>query len=169
MNAALDPGSLPLRDIHLPEAVSWWPPAPGWWLLLCLAALLVFAALRPRRGRRTRRSALGRARQELAEIKHEFDLRPDRAGLARALSVLLRRLAMSLYGRRDAAALTGEDWLAFLDQKAEGHEFTQGAGRSLIEAPYRPNPEYDHAALLQLVSGWIEKAAAERGKRHAAI
>lgn len=167
MIADAAPDSLPLRDIHLPEAVSWWPPAPGWWLLLCLAALLVFAALRRRR--RMRRSALGRARRALAEIKHEFDPRSDRSGLAKALSVLLRRLAMSLYGRREAAALTGEDWLAFLDQKVGGHEFTRGAGRSLIEAPYRPNPEYDHAALLQLVSGWIEKAAAERSKRHAAI
>ena len=22
-----------LRGYHLPEAVSWWPPGPGWWLL----------------------------------------------------------------------------------------------------------------------------------------
>ena len=24
---------LDLRDIHLPEAIGWWPPAIGWWLL----------------------------------------------------------------------------------------------------------------------------------------
>ncbi|MDP7406676.1 MAG: DUF4381 domain-containing protein, partial [SAR324 cluster bacterium] len=22
-----------LRDVHLPPAVSWWPPAPGWWII----------------------------------------------------------------------------------------------------------------------------------------
>lgn len=168
MNAAPDPGSLPLRDIHLPEAVSWWPPAPGWWLLLGLVALLVFAALRRWRRGRGRRAALCHARRELAAIRRTFRLRPDQAGLARALSALLRRLAMSLYGRRAAAALTGEDWLAFLDQKAGGHAFTQGAGRDLIEAPYRADPAFDHAALLQLVSGWIDKAAG-RGRRHAGI
>ena len=165
---ALDPGSLPLRDIHLPDAVSWWPPAPGWWLLLGLVALLVFAAFRRWRRGRGRRAAVCHARRELAAIRQTFRLRPDRAGLARALSALLRRLAMSLYGRRDAAALTGEDWLAFLDQKAGGHAFTQGAGRGLIEAPYRADPEYDHAALLRLVSEWIDKAAG-RGRRHAGI
>ena len=168
MNAAPDPGSLPLRDIHLPDAVSWWPPAPGWWLLLGLVALLVFAALRRWRRGRGRRAALCHARRELAAIRRTFRLRPDQAGLARALSALLRRLAMSLYGRRAAAALTGEDWLAFLDQKAGGHAFTQGAGRDLIEAPYRADPAFDHAALLQLVSGWIDKAAG-RGQRHAGI
>ena len=26
--------ALPLRDIQLPDAVSWWPLAMGWWLLL---------------------------------------------------------------------------------------------------------------------------------------
>jgi len=32
-----------LRDIHLPDAISWWTPAIGWWILLALviAAFIV--------------------------------------------------------------------------------------------------------------------------------
>jgi hypothetical protein len=26
-----------LRDIQLPEPISWWPLAPGWWVLIILA------------------------------------------------------------------------------------------------------------------------------------
>ncbi len=32
-----------LRDIHLPEPVTFWPPAPGWWFILLLILIgLVF-------------------------------------------------------------------------------------------------------------------------------
>ena len=34
-----NPALAQLKDIHLPQAVHWWPPAPGWWLV----ALLVLA------------------------------------------------------------------------------------------------------------------------------
>ena len=36
---------LPLKDIHLPEAIGWWPLAPGWWILLLLIGLLIFAVV----------------------------------------------------------------------------------------------------------------------------
>ena len=30
----MDPQQIPLRDLHLPDAISWWPLAPGWWLAI---------------------------------------------------------------------------------------------------------------------------------------
>ena len=33
----MDPEQIPLRDLHLPEAIGWWPLAPGWWLVIAIA------------------------------------------------------------------------------------------------------------------------------------
>ena len=51
MNPVLDPAQLPLRDIHLPEAIGLWPPAFGWWILVGAVLVgMVFWALRYRAG-----------------------------------------------------------------------------------------------------------------------
>ena len=43
MNGSPDPLS-ELRDIHLPDPVSWWPPAPGWWIAVGIGFGLLAAA-----------------------------------------------------------------------------------------------------------------------------
>ena len=30
-----------LRDVHLPEPVSWWPLAPGYWIVLALVVVVL--------------------------------------------------------------------------------------------------------------------------------
>jgi hypothetical protein len=35
-----------LRDIHLPQAVHWWPPAPGWWVVAALILALTIWLVR---------------------------------------------------------------------------------------------------------------------------
>ena len=158
MIAPSDPKNLPLRDIHLPDPVSWWPLAPGWWLLalLCIAAVSLCFLLWRRR-QRYLSSAFYQAKTELERIRWKFDLDQNATGLTEELSILLRRISISLYGRRQTASLVGQDWLLFLDQHGGGGAFSNGAGRVLIDAPYRPvSGNINAEALLQLVSDWIE-------------
>ncbi|HIE64294.1 MAG: DUF4381 domain-containing protein [Nitrospira sp.] len=150
--------ALQLRDIHLPDPVSWWPPAPGWWGLITLA-LLFFLALRAflkmKKARRVRVAAL----KELELLSTTFTQAQDAHHLVKALSVLLRRICLSYYPRFDVAGLTGEAWLHFLDQHFEeekGHgRFSKSLGRSLITAPYQAKAEIDGLGLLNLCKDWI--------------
>ena len=64
----MQPTQLPLKDIHLPEAIGWWPPAIGWWLLAVLIPLSI-ALLYWIYKRLTRKTAIKTAKKNLAAIK----------------------------------------------------------------------------------------------------
>ncbi len=153
-----------LRDIHLPVEPSWWPPAPGWWLLAALVALALAylgrSALRHRRERRWR----GRVQAEVERIAATHAARPDPARLAAELSGLLRRASLLL--EPHAAALAGEAWLGFLDARVGGEDFSRGVGRVLLDAPWRRAPAFDADALIALTRRWLEHALAQE-HRHA--
>ena len=161
-----------LRGYHPPEPVSWWPPAPGWWLLTLLMAgllaLLLVWALRAWRRRRRLRAAPRAALDELAALRAAHARDADTAAYARGLSRLLRRFALARYPRRAVAGLSGEDWLAFLDAHGGAGRFQAGPGRELLVAPYRPGGELaarDNLAtggelavgeLATLIEDWIQ-------------
>ena len=158
------PESIPLRDIHLPAAIGWWPPAPGWWalavlLLLAVAALGVAVARHYSRRRVLARHALA----ELQAIERRHAARPDAAALSQSLSALLRRVAMSAQTRKAAAAVTGAAWLRHLDALAGETMFDNAFGRGFIDAAYRPRPDIDAAALLTLCRDWIVKVGQNKG------
>ena len=148
--------TLQLRDIHLPGAPGWWPPAPGWWivaaLLLTLLAWLALFTTRRLRLRRRRQRILA----TLAGLEAELTNQPSPQALAR-LSMLLRRLALSRFAQRDVAALTGSDWLQFLDQSGGNGRFAHGPGRVLASGPYQSSlaHELDAKGLTALVREWI--------------
>lgn len=142
----MDPTQLPLRDIHLPEAVGWWPLAPGWWALLLvfavLALWLVTRAMRRYKEAAPRRYAL----RELQRIEEEFRQQSDPVALGRQVSELLRRSMLAYAPRRDVAGLTGEAWLAWLDQGLPVPYFHTDGGKSLLQLPYR-NPRGDFSDI----------------------
>lgn len=147
---------LDLRPYHLPEPVSWWPLAPGWWilatLLISVAVALAFYL------RHRRRSAANAARHALSDIRAQWITTGDNLMLVQALSVYLRRIAMSYVAREKVAGLSDEAWLTFLDRTmgAQGTDkpFSQGVGQTLVTAPYLRDPEIDGEALLSLAHQW---------------
>lgn len=143
---------LPLRDIHLPEPIGWWPPAPGWWLLAILVpALIVGLIWLIRRWRRI--TPIKLALRELDFLQGDAGLSPDTK--LRRLSILLRQTALSLYPRQSVAGLSGEDWLRWLDETLGEPRFSQGPGRLLVEAPYRRAPAANLDELLALCREWL--------------
>lgn len=143
-----------LRDIHLPAPVSFWPPAPGWWLLAGLLVLLLIAAVWWwRRYRRTayRRAAL----KELQQLQQALQQGQADTPILIELSILLRRVAISRYGRQQVAALNGKDWLAFLDRSGRTTQFS-AQGQALLEAPYRRDAAISAEPLLTLAKHWLQ-------------
>ncbi len=141
------PADLPLRDIHLPPAVGSWPPAIGWWLLLGLLLAAFYLGWGYWQRRRLQRLALAR----LNALARRSD-----AQLPAALSCLLRQAVISHFPSH-AAGLTGQSWLEFLDRPFADRPFTTGVGRCLVDAPYRPEPQVDNAALIALCRRWLKK------------
>jgi hypothetical protein len=133
----MDPTQIPLRDLHLPEAIGWWPLAPGWWfLIVILLAGIVYLSYRSIR--KWRRNAMRRvALMELSRIQREYKKGVDEVTLAIELSELLRRTMLAYAPRIEVAGLTGKRWLQWLDQGLDDRPFSEGPGQNVESLPYR--------------------------------
>ncbi|RLA25374.1 MAG: DUF4381 domain-containing protein [Gammaproteobacteria bacterium] len=144
---------LPLRDIHIPEAISWWPPAIGWWVLAVLIPLVLYLSYKLYK-HLTRKTALKSAKKYFQILRHDEQM-PKREKLV-ALSSLMRRTAMSLYPRTDVASLTGEDWLNFLDNSIPNRGFNSDTGWLLTDALYSQKADTQYLApLFNLCETWL--------------
>lgn len=61
-----------LRDIHLPQAVHWWPPAPGWWIVAALVLALTIWLVRYLQRRYRRQYFRSESQDLLKEIWHNY-------------------------------------------------------------------------------------------------
>lgn len=147
--------SLPLRDIHLPDAVSGWPPAPGWWLLLVL--LIVLAVLLPKLIRYLKRPRPNKlALAEFSQIKKQFQQQQNHQQLARDISALFRRIGLTYYSREQVASLTGKEWLQQLNKLNPQQTLADGIIDTISMAAYQPDPELDAQNLLNSCEQWLK-------------
>lgn len=153
-----------LRDIRLPQEVSWWPLAPGWWIalgiiLLMAVAALIFVALR-------RRTVKFAALRELDRLSSQPAESASLEQLAIDVSVLLRRVVLKLGLGKNLAQAHGDDWQHFLH--AAPHGMPEPVARLIANAAYAPTTPGDDStqpenpsrnSLLDATRTWIRRHA----------
>jgi hypothetical protein len=146
-------GELPLRDIHLPGPVSWWPPAPGWWLLVGLALGALVFALLYRMRLRVRRVAL----RALGEIERSYAAHGNGQRLAADVSALLRRVCLTYRPRETVASLTGNAWRAQLLSLSTAHDaLSAPVAEQIVYGPYNPAQHIEPEMLMAQTRLWLK-------------
>lgn len=156
-----------LKDVHtLPS--SWWPPAPGWWIVaLVILSVLGFFALRFYRGNRQFRW-IAVAETELTALESAFELGElDEQTTVKRLSVLMRRSAIAALGRERVARATDEQWIQVISEVGNGC-FSRSDAELLQSAPYKAQSLSGEQVqgLLKSCSGWLAGARARKQGSH---
>ncbi len=137
-----------LKDIHLPEEVSAFPPGYGWGVIAG-ALVLSYAFYRLFRYAKTKS-------KKYYALKLLQNAKADNLSSARQISEILRRICVYKY--KEAASLFGKEWIDFLNTKSRA-KITKSAAELLVYAPYMPQSERfkpeDYRQLKTFAKNWI--------------
>ncbi len=105
------------KDLQMPDPVSWWPLAWGWWILTTLVLLLLIAAgiyvYRRQQRLKAKKQAIYLI-ENLAEGSSPIEL-----------NTLLKQAFLSYYPRAQVASLSGQAWFDFLSTQLQPSEQTE--------------------------------------------
>lgn len=115
-----------LRDIHMPESVSIFPPAYGWWVILgTIAAIFILVELI---------LIIRRKSKKLYAMRLLKSISSTNPILAAAqMSEILRRICVFKY--KKAIPLFGKEWISFLNAHCS-HKISGKTAELLLNAPY---------------------------------
>jgi hypothetical protein len=144
-----------MNDIAVPDPVGWWPLSQTLiGLFVGIGGILIgltWYYLTQKRNNRYREEALNLFDQQVAQAETP----QQQLQLA---NKLLKQVAITNYGRRQVAELSGQAWVNFLHQTAlyiNQPEYLQAC----LESAYRPNPIQSEAAIretLDYARSWIK-------------
>ncbi len=166
-----------LRPQHLPMHIDAWPWAMGWYLLVAFivisTALATYLFIKRKRDNLYKRQAL----DALTIIKTNFSKQENAKKLnptIQALNELLKRFYLVHLDRKRLSQLSGDKWLAFLDQASNSTDFSLGPGnilgvRSFKNLEQDPEALEDTSQVLEIVHKLIQKSDSKSIKNAATI
>lgn len=145
-----------LRDIHAAPQASWWPPAPGWWVLAFLLLLMLVWV-----GRKllTRYRVRSRRKKMLGWVDHlnaTIDPGRDPQAYLSTLNRIFKLVALRAFPERQCAGMAGPEWSAFLMDKMKKSPSVE-ALNVLASGPYDPAPQFDAGIISELSRAWIKQ------------
>ena len=150
-----------LADIHLPEPVSFWPPAPGWWVLaILLLATTIYAVITISRAVRQRRIctyALNELERCYAQYREaaSADANAARLMFVNQMNAVLRRVALWHFPNAGIASLGGRAWVDFIREKGDASRITDDIAEALSQARFKTRCDVDADALNEFGRQWI--------------
>ena len=152
-----------LQPIIMPEPISWWPPAIGWWLLIAtvIIAVVAWRYLTRARAQQPPLQVSDPLRDSALEQLHAL-VKPydgEQAGpWLQQLNQLLKRICATRYPTYTSHTLSGREWLAFLDSRCPAAGLTRWM--VLVQGAYQPDCRLDDKSITQLqqsIDTWIRK------------
>lgn len=150
-----------LADIHMPGDVSWWPLAPGWWVVIAVAlALLAYGAWRMFQRQLLQRrlnaalAEVSRARKQL-EAASANDM-ASRLIFVNEVNAVLRRVALLHDNPHQVAGLSGHAWVNYLRNYDSARLLNQQLADTLSQGRFAPRCDVDATALEQMAREWIK-------------
>jgi hypothetical protein len=145
-----------LKDIHLPDPISWWPLAPGWYLLFFLIIFLVSSIIYLTYTRYCHALAKKQALVLLARYHQAYKKERNGSLTSAHISELLRRVALVYFPREDVAGLKGDAWLQFLNRTGKGIDFNS-VSDLLLYAPFKKDTPLNLDPLFNIAKLWIKQ------------
>jgi hypothetical protein len=145
-----------LRDIHLPDPISWWPLAPGWYGLMALAVLLAIGISYRLYKRHANALAKNKALALLSMYKEQYEKDGNAQVASARISELLRRVALVYYPRSEVASIHGDGWIDFLNKTGKNIDF-RPVRAQLLESPFKTAETVKLNPLFTRAEQWIKQ------------
>ena len=149
MNPALND----LKDIHLPDPVSWWPMAPGWWLLITLLLLILTVGFYYWR---LWHHSLRYKKSAIKILTTAFQSNSDDLNFLNDCATITRRLTLSIQSKKatpiNYAGLQGKEWQQVLQQ-----HMPEPQAELLTTGRYQAYPSIDRTSLYNSVKQWLKE------------
>ena len=147
----------PLANLHPlrePMTIGWWPPAPGWWLLLVIGILTVTILAYFLHQHRRRNAYRRRALLQLQSLHSTHQAQSDDRKYLEEINALLKSVALHAFPQGEVAAQHGESWRTFLNRNLSPENQFQPV---FDDAAYQKScPEIDMAQVHRAAQNWIK-------------